>query len=121
MSKEELQSSLKALEQTMKERNNDKEKADIALQARFNEKGRKDWFVKIYRAMKKEVKFVNDTTLMAEGISDVLIMRRDGGNSFIKDVLYILGIKCNFLSIGQLLEKGHKTHMENKGLGILDA
>lgn len=68
--------------------------------------GRKDWFVKINRSMKNKVKFADDTTLMADGISDVLIMRRDEGHSLIKDALYILGIKCNILSIGQLLEKG---------------
>lgn len=58
---------------------------------------------------------------MVDGIGDVLIMRRDGGHSLIKDVLYILGIKCNLLSIGQLLEKDYKTHMENKGFHVLDA
>ena len=39
--------------------------------------GRKDWFVKINRAMKNKVKFVDDTTLAADGINDVLIMRMD--------------------------------------------
>lgn len=39
----------------------------------------------------------------------------------IKDILYISGIKCNLLSIGQFLEKGYKIHMENKGLRVLDA
>lgn len=83
--------------------------------------GRKDWFVKINCAMKNKVKFANDTTLMAEGIGDVLIMKGDDGHSLIKDVFYIPGIKCNLLSIGQLLEKGYKIHMENKGLRVLDA
>ncbi|XP_050877954.1 uncharacterized protein LOC127081781 [Lathyrus oleraceus] len=68
--------------------------------------GRKDWFVKINRAMKNKLKFMGDTTLMIDGISDVLIMRRDGGHSLIKYVFYISGIKCNLLSIGQFLETG---------------
>ncbi|XP_050890122.1 uncharacterized protein LOC127095484 [Lathyrus oleraceus] len=82
--------------------------------------GRKDWFVKINRAMKKKVKFTNDTTLAAYGIGDVLIMRSDSGYSLIKYVLYFLGIKSNLISIGQLLWKGYKTHMENKGLHVMD-
>lgn len=41
MSKEELQSSLEAHEQRMGERNNDKATSEIALQARFNEKGKR--------------------------------------------------------------------------------
>ncbi|XP_050878162.1 uncharacterized protein LOC127081981 [Lathyrus oleraceus] len=41
MSKEELQSSLEAHEQRMEERNNDKAKVEIALQACFNEKDKR--------------------------------------------------------------------------------
>lgn len=83
--------------------------------------GRKYWFVKINYAMKSEVKLADDTALAVEGIGDVLIERRDGRNSWINDVLYILRIKCNILSIGQLLEKGYKIHMENKELRVMDA
>ena len=49
--------------------------------------GRKVWFVKINCAMKNKVKFADDTTLVADGINDVLIMRRDDGHSLIKYVL----------------------------------
>ncbi|XP_050884870.1 uncharacterized protein LOC127087999 [Lathyrus oleraceus] len=83
--------------------------------------GRKDWFVKINRAMKNKVKFADDTILMVDEIDDVLIMIRDDGYSLIKDVWYILRIKCNLLSIFQFLEKGYKIHMENKGLHVMDA
>lgn len=71
--------------------------------------------------MKNKVKFDDDTTLVVDGINDVFIMRRNDGHSLIKDVLYILRIKCNFLSIGQLLEKGYKIHMENMRMHVLDA
>lgn len=71
--------------------------------------------------MKNKVKFKDDTTLAHDWIDGVLIMRRDDGHSLIKDVLYILGIKCNLLIIGQFLEKGYKIHMENKGLCVMDA
>jgi hypothetical protein len=67
--------------------------------------GRKYWFVTINLFMKNKVKFVGDTTLAVEGISDVSIKRMNGGNSLIKDVLYIPKIKCNLLSIGQFLGK----------------
>ncbi|XP_058755971.1 uncharacterized protein LOC131629192 [Vicia villosa] len=81
---------------------------------------RKDLFVEINQATKNKVKVADDTTLVADGVNDVLIMRRDGGPSLIKDVIYILGIKCNLLSIGQLLEKDYIIRMENKILRILD-
>lgn len=48
-------------------------------------------------------------------------MRWDVVHSLIKDVLYISGIQCNLLSIGQLLEKGYKIHMENKALRVMEA
>lgn len=66
--------------------------------------------------MKNKVKFVGDTTLTTKGINDVSIKRIDVKHSLIKDVLCISEIKCNLLSIGQLLEKGCNIHMENKTL-----
>ena len=82
--------------------------------------GRKDWFVQINQVAKSRVKFADDTTLAAEGVGNVLIKRKDGGHSMIKDVLYIPGIKCNLLSIGQLLERGYKIRMEDKVLRVVD-
>ncbi|XP_050893480.1 uncharacterized protein LOC127100379 [Lathyrus oleraceus] len=83
--------------------------------------GRKDWFVQINQATKSKVKFADDTTLSAEGVGDVLIGKKNGGHSRIKDFLYIPGIKCNLLSIGQLLERGYKIRLEDKILRVLDS
>lgn len=70
--------------------------------------------------MKNKVKFADDTTLAAEGISDVSIKRMDDGYSLINDVLYTPGIKFNILCIDQLLEKDYKIHMENSALCVMD-
>lgn len=51
---------------------------------------RKDWSVTINYVMKNKVKFMDDVILTVEGISDVSIERMNGGDSLIKDVLYIL-------------------------------
>ncbi|XP_058784862.1 uncharacterized protein LOC131659726 [Vicia villosa] len=83
--------------------------------------GRKDWFVQINQVAKNKVKFADDSTLMAEGVGDVLIGKNNGGHSKIKDVLYIRSIKCNLLSIGQLLEKGYHIRREDKILRVVDA
>ncbi|XP_050890993.1 uncharacterized protein LOC127096471 [Lathyrus oleraceus] len=69
--------------------------------------------------MKNKVKFTDDTALKDDGINDIFITRRDGEHSLIKDVLYIPGIKCNLLNIGQLLVNDYKIHMENKALSIM--
>ena len=71
--------------------------------------GRKDWFVNIKPLMKNMVKFINDNNLAAEGVGDVLIMRKDGKRSVISNVLYIPGMKSNLLSIGKLVEKSYKV------------
>ncbi|XP_050919064.1 uncharacterized protein LOC127136560 [Lathyrus oleraceus] len=80
-----------------------------------------DWFVTINRSMKNKVNFTDDTNLVANGIDDVLIKKRDGRYSLIKDVFYIPGIRCNLLIIGQFLEKGYKIHIENKALHVMNA
>lgn len=55
--------------------------------------------------MKNKVKFANDNTLAAEGISDVLIMKKDGKISVTSNVLYTPDMKNNLLNIGKLFEK----------------
>lgn len=61
--------------------------------------------------MNNKVKFMNDITLEAKVTGDVLIERRDGKHSFIKDVFHIPRIKYNLISIGQLLEMSYNIHM----------
>ena len=83
--------------------------------------GRKDWFVNIKPSMKNMVKFANDNTLAAEGVGDVLIMRKDGKRSVISNVLYIPGMKSNLLSIGHLVEKNYKVSIKDKMMRVLDS
>ena len=83
--------------------------------------GRKDWFVNLKPSMKNMVKFANGNTLVAEGIGDVLIMRKDNKRSVISNVLYILGMKRNLLSIGQLVKKNYKVSIKDKIMRVVDA
>ncbi|KAI5416994.1 hypothetical protein KIW84_041843 [Lathyrus oleraceus] len=82
--------------------------------------GRKDWFVNIKPSMKNMVKFANDNTLAVEGVGDVIIMRKDGKRSIISNMLYILGMKNNLLSIGQLVKKNYKVSIEDNMMRFLD-
>ena len=67
------------------------------------------------------VKFAIKNNLEAEGIRDVLIMRKDGKRSLISNVLYIPGKKSNLLNIGLLVEKNYKVSVEGKMMRFLDA
>lgn len=71
--------------------------------------------------MKNKMKFSNDNILSAEGIGDIMIMRKDGKQSLISNVLYIPFIKTNMLSIGQLIEKNYKVVIEDKMMRVLDS
>ena len=65
--------------------------------------------------MKNMVKFANDNTVEAEGIDDVMIMRKDGKKwSVISNVLYIPGMNNNFLNIGQLVEKNTRCRLKTR-------
>ena len=83
--------------------------------------GRKDWFVNIKPSMKNTMKFTNDNTLAFEGISDVMIMRKDDKRSVISNVLYIPGMKNNLLSIGQSIENNYKFSIKDKMMRVVDA
>ncbi|XP_058782825.1 uncharacterized protein LOC131657444 [Vicia villosa] len=94
---------------------------DSSCKSRDNNCRRKDLFVQINQVVKNKVKFAVDSTLTVEGVSDVLIEKKNGGYYMIKDVLYIPCIKCNLLSIRQLLEKGYNIRLKNKILRVVDA
>ncbi|GAU36961.1 hypothetical protein TSUD_57390 [Trifolium subterraneum] len=59
--------------------------------------------------------------ISAEGVGDVLIMRKDGKQSLISNLLYIPGMKSNLLSIGQLIEKNYKVVIEDRLMKLTDA
>ena len=48
--------------------------------------------------MKSKVRFANDSTMLAEGIGNVLIQRKDGRETCIEDVLYVPGISSIIMS-----------------------
>ncbi|MCI39403.1 hypothetical protein A2U01_0060634, partial [Trifolium medium] len=56
--------------------------------------GRKDWFTSLKATQNNNVKFADNSSLAVQGM------------------------KCNLLSIGQLLEKDYKIVMENKILNV---
>ena len=79
---------------------------------------RKDWLIDLDESVKKNVRFANNNTVMAEGLGRVLIHRKDGKRSSINEVLYVLTMHSNLLSLGQLLEKGYKTMLEDHHMKI---
>jgi hypothetical protein len=48
----------------------------------------------------------------------VMVQRKDGGTSYIADVLYVLSMKNNLLSLGQLLQKCYHMTMQDNMVKI---
>ncbi|WVY95082.1 hypothetical protein V8G54_034170 [Vigna mungo] len=64
---------------------------------------------------KSKVRVADNNTLQVEGIGNVVIKRKNGTFVIIKNVLLVPEMKCNLLSIGQLVENGFTVIMGNKG------
>jgi len=44
-----------------------------------------------------------------------------GGKVIIEDLFYVPDMKCNLMSIGQLVEKGFSVTMDDESLKLFDA
>jgi len=66
------------------------------------------------------VRLVDNSMISAEGIDKVRFTSKDGRVGYMNDVLYMLLMKNNLLSLGQLLEKGFKMSMEQNSIKIYD-
>ncbi|XP_017434593.1 uncharacterized protein LOC108341418 [Vigna angularis] len=136
---EELQSSLEAHEMRMQERNPIKPD-EHALKAHHtmgegktkfkkwkgksskgkwkndngtNEQDERKWLVNFDETKKIKGKFVDNNTLMVEGMGDLIINRKNGSQAIISSVLFVPAMKCNLLSVGQLVERGYTVIMGN--------
>ncbi|XP_019414546.1 PREDICTED: uncharacterized protein LOC109326302 [Lupinus angustifolius] len=66
-----------------------------------------------------KVKFVDHNVVSIEGISKMMIQRKDGKSAYISNVLYVPKMNNNMLSLGQLLEKGLYHGNEGWSLDLL--
>lgn len=78
------------------------------------------WLVDFDSSNKSKVKLVGNSSLQAEGIGDMVIQRSNGRKAMIKDVLYVPGMKCNLLSVRQLVEKGFSVIMKDGALELFE-
>ena len=75
----------------------------------------REWLINFDAEKKSKVTFADDNTLKVEGAEDVVILRIDGSKAVISNVLFVSEMKCNLLSIGQLVQKGFTVVMGNYG------
>ena len=61
------------------------------------------------QAVKIEVKLGTDKTMDVDGKGVVNILAKHGEPKIILEVYYVPSLKHNFISVGQLTQKGHKV------------
>ena len=66
------------------------------------------------------MRFADNSTILVEGINKILITRKEGKKAYMRDVLYVLYMKNNLLSLGQLLEKGYTMTMQQNLIEVYD-
>ena len=75
--------------------------------------GRMEWFEDFDDSKKSKVKLADNSSLQVEGTGNIAYQMSNGVKAMIKDVFYVPGIKCNLLSIGQLVEKSFSIVMKD--------
>ncbi|XP_050877295.1 uncharacterized protein LOC127081048 [Lathyrus oleraceus] len=82
--------------------------------------GRKVWLVDFKESKKSKVKLDDNNLLQAEGTDNIVIQRSNEVKTLTKDVFYVPRIKCNLLSVRQLVEKGFSVVMKGEALELFD-
>ncbi|XP_047164065.1 uncharacterized protein LOC124833595 [Vigna umbellata] len=82
--------------------------------------GKREWLIDLDTSIKSNVRFVDNSVIMAEGAGKVSITRKDGRFAYMINVLYVPTMRSNLLSLGQLLEKGYTMSMEQKHIEVFD-
>lgn len=82
--------------------------------------GRKVCLEDFDESKKTKDMLANNRLLQAKGTCNIAIQRRNGAKAIIKDVLYVPGIKCNLLSVGQLVEKGFSVVIKDEAFKLFE-
>ena len=70
--------------------------------------------------VKSKVTTRTDTMISVKGKGKVSILARNGEHKFVPDVYYVPGLKCNLLSVGQVINKGYNVFFKNDVCTIMD-
>eukprot|EP00253_Pinus_taeda_P014181 PITA_14181 len=77
-------------------------------------------FSKLGQNVKSQVTLGTDSKIYVMGKGEVKIFTKKGEKKTIADVYYVPGMKCNLLSIGQLVQKGYNVFFVNDVCTIMD-
>jgi len=73
--------------------------------------GQNELFVDLHDSFRTKVKFGDGRFVSVTAKGRILIILKNGDHRYIYDVFYVLDMKSNLLSMGQLAEKGYVMHI----------
>eukprot|EP00253_Pinus_taeda_P014195 PITA_14195 len=77
-------------------------------------------FSALDQSVKSQVTLGTDSKISVMGKGEVKIFTKKGERKTIADVYYVPGMRCNLLSIGQLVQKGYNVFFVNDVCTIMD-
>ena len=80
----------------------------------------REWLTNFDASKKTSIKLADNRKLALEGSGNIVMRSNFGGKVIIEDVFYVPDMKCNLMSIGQLVEKGFSVSMEGESLKLFD-
>ncbi|CAJ2662467.1 unnamed protein product [Trifolium pratense] len=80
----------------------------------------REWLTNFDASKRSSIKLADGRKLAAEGIGNIVIKSKNGGKVIISEVLYVPGMNCNLLSLGQLVQRGFSVSMEDNALKLFD-
>ncbi|GAU25674.1 hypothetical protein TSUD_266010 [Trifolium subterraneum] len=83
--------------------------------------GNKSILTDFNKCLNTRIKLANGNFIAVEGMGNVVIQRSNGKKAVIEKVLYVPGMKCNLMSVGQLFGKGFKVVFEGETLKLFDS
>jgi len=82
--------------------------------------GNKTWLREVDPGRNTKVKLADHRVLVAEGIGNIVIEGRNGKMAIIEEVLYVPGMQCNLLSVGQFIQKRYSVTMKDNTFKLFD-
>lgn len=76
----------------------------------------REWLIEFDELKMSNIILVDNSSLQAKGTCNIVIQGSNKEKTMIKDILYIPGMKCNLLSVRQLVKKGFSVLMKNGAL-----
>jgi len=82
--------------------------------------GTKTWLREVDPGRNTKVKLADHGVLVAEGMGNIAIEGKNGKMAIIEEVMYVPGMQCNLLSVGQFIQKGYSVTMKDNVFKLFD-